>query len=70
MTEALLDKRGTKKQIITQQEQEIAALKTRIASLEREIAVLRGDRESRSSGDSGKSRGSRDPRDSRETETK
>ena len=76
MTAARLDKRGTQKQIIAQQEQEIAALKTRIASLEREIAVLRGDRESRSSGDSGKSgksgksRGSRDPRDSRETETK
>ena len=42
MTAARLDMRGTQKQIIAQQEQEIAALKARIASLEREIAVLKG----------------------------
>ena len=50
MTAARLDMRDTQKQIITQQEQEIAALKARIASLEREIAVLRGEtRDSRDS---------------------
>ena len=61
MTAARLDMRGTQKQIIAQQEQEIAALKARIASLEREIAVLRGNggsRDSRDSGDYGKSGGS------------
>ena len=42
MTAARLDMRRTQKQIIAQQEQEIAALKARIASLEREIAVLKG----------------------------
>ena len=41
MTAARLDMRGTQKQIIAQQEQEITALKARIASLERELAVLR-----------------------------
>ena len=41
MTAARLDMRGTQKQIIAQQEKEIAALKARIASLEREIAMLR-----------------------------
>lgn len=61
MTAARLDMRGTQKQIIAQQEQEIAALKARIASLEREIAVLRGSGGSRDSGESGSSR---------ETETK
>ena len=55
MTAARLDMRGTQKQIIAQQEQEIAALKARIASLEREIAVLRGNGGSRDSRDAGKS---------------
>ena len=41
MTAARLDMRGTQKQIIAQQEKEIAALKARIASLEREIAMLK-----------------------------
>lgn len=41
MTAARLDMRGTQKQIIAQQKEEIIALKARIASLEREIAVLR-----------------------------
>ena len=41
MTAARLDMRGTQKQIIAQQEQKINALKARIASLEREITVLR-----------------------------
>ena len=72
MTAARLDMRGTQKQIIARQEQEITALKARIASLEREIAVLRGEgaSDSRSSGGSGgsrSSRGSRDSGDSRET---
>ena len=44
MTAARLDMRGTQKQIIARQEQEITALKARIASLEREIAVLKGAR--------------------------
>lgn len=60
MTAARLDMRGTQKQIIARQEQEITALKARIASLEREIAVLRG-------GGASDSRSSRDSRDSRET---
>ena len=60
MTAARLDMRGTQKQIIARQEQEITALKARIASLEREIAVLRG-------GGTSDSRSSRDSRDSRET---
>ncbi len=47
MTAARLDMRGTQKQIIARQEQEITALKARIASLEREIAVLKGARNSR-----------------------
>ena len=63
MTAARLDMRGTQKQIIAQQEQEIAALKARIASLEREIAVLRGGGAS----DSRSSRSSRDSRETRET---
>ena len=72
MTAARLDMRGTQKQIIARQEQEITALKACIASLEREIAVLRGGGagETRGSGDSGSSRDSRDSggsRDSRET---
>ena len=46
MTAARLDMRGTQKQIIARQEQEITALKARIASLEREIAVLKGARNS------------------------
>lgn len=58
MTAARLDMRGTQKQIIARQE--ITALKARIASLEREIAVLRG-------GGASDSRSSRDSRDSRET---
>ena len=52
MTAARLDMRGTQKQIMARQEQEITALKARIASLEREIAVLRGG----GAGDSGDSR--------------
>ena len=66
MTAARLDMRGTQKQIIAQQEQEITALKARIASLEREIAVLRGG----GSGDSRSSRCSRDSRETGETENK
>ena len=64
MTAARLDMRGTQKQIIAQQEQEITALKARIASLEREIAVLRG---TGGCGGSGGSRGSGNSRDSIET---
>ena len=64
MTAARLDMRGTQKQIIAQQEQEITALKARIASLEREIAVLRG---TGGCGGSGGSRGSGTSRDSIET---
>ena len=67
MTAARLDMRGTQKQIIAQQEQEIAALKARIASLEREIAVLRGNGETGGSGESGCSGCSRE---SGGTETK
>ena len=52
MTAARLDMRGTQKQIIAQQEKEIAALKARIASLEREIAMLRRAGGARDSGDS------------------
>ena len=66
MTAARLDMRGTQKQIIAQQEQEIAALKARIASLEREIAVLRGG----GAGDSGGTGGSGDSRETGEIETK
>lgn len=47
MTAARLDMRGTQKQIIAQQEKEITDLKARIASLEREIEVLRKEREQR-----------------------
>lgn len=46
-----LDMRGTQKQIIAQQEQEIAALKARIGSLERELELLRAGK-SRDSGES------------------
>lgn len=48
---ARLDMRGTQKQIIAQQEQEIAALKARIGSLERELELLRAGK-SRDSGES------------------
>lgn len=41
MAAARLDMRGTQKQIIAQQEKEIAMLKSKIASLEREIDALR-----------------------------
>lgn len=41
MTAARLDRRGTQKQIIVQQAEEIAQLKARIASQERELAMLR-----------------------------
>ena len=41
MTAARLDMRGTQKQIITAQEQEIRNLKAQIASLQREINALR-----------------------------
>lgn len=41
MTAARLDMRGTQKEIIAQQEKEIAMLKAKIASLEREIEVIR-----------------------------
>ena len=47
MTAARLDMRGTQKQIIAQQEKEITDLKARVASLEREIEVLRKEREQR-----------------------
>ena len=67
MTAARLDMRGTQKQIIAQQEQEIAALNARIASLEREIAVLREAGNARESGDSRNAGGSRG---SGESETK
>lgn len=41
MAAARLDMRGTQKQIIAQQEKEIAMLKAKVASLEREIDALR-----------------------------
>ena len=41
MTAARLDMRGTQKQIIAAQEQEISNLKAQIASLQREINALR-----------------------------
>lgn len=41
MTAARLDMRGTQKQIIAAQEQEIRNLKAQIASLQREINALR-----------------------------
>ena len=41
MTAARLDMRGTQKQIIAQQEQEISQLKAKIASQQREIEALR-----------------------------
>jgi len=64
MTAARLDMRGTQKQIIAQQEQEIAALKARIGSLERELELLRAGK-SRDSGKSGDSRESRNSGKSR-----
>lgn len=42
MTAARLDRRGTQKQIIEQQEQTIAALRAEVDSLKRELARLRG----------------------------
>ena len=42
MTAARLEMRGSQKQIIEQQAQEIASLKAQISSLQRELAVLRG----------------------------
>lgn len=43
MTAARLDMRGTQKQIIAAQQQEITTLKARIASLERELAAAKGN---------------------------
>lgn len=42
MTAARLDRRGTQKQIIQAQAQEIEALKAQVASLQRELAQLKG----------------------------
>lgn len=42
MTAARLDRRGTQKQIIEEQAREIEALKAQIASLQRELALLKG----------------------------
>ncbi len=56
MTAARLDKRGTQKQIIAHLEVENNRLKARIASLERELAALRGN-----GGKSGGSGGSGQP---------
>lgn len=42
MTAARLDRRGTQKQIIEQQAAEIAALKAQVASLQRELAAIKG----------------------------
>ena len=53
MTAARLEMRGTQKQIIARQEEEISALKARIASLECEIAALREARDSSGSRNSG-----------------
>lgn len=41
MTAARLDERGTQKQIIKQQQQEIESLRAQVASLQRELATLR-----------------------------
>lgn len=43
MTAARLDRRGTQNEIIAAQAHEIEALKAQIASLQREIAMLRGE---------------------------
>ncbi|MGI6232995.1 MAG: four helix bundle suffix domain-containing protein [Prevotella sp.] len=53
MTAARLDQRGTQKQIITQLEAENATLKARIASLERELKVLKTVRTSGGTGGHG-----------------
>ena len=42
MTAARLDHRGTQKQIIEQQQHEIEQLRAQVASLQRELAVLKG----------------------------
>lgn len=49
MTAARLDRRGTQKEIISAQEQEIVALKAQVASLQRELEAVR-------SGETGKPR--------------
>lgn len=54
MTAARLDRRGTQKEIIEAQAQEIAQLKAQVASLQRELARLTGN--SGNSGNTGKSR--------------
>lgn len=41
MTAARLDERGTQKQIIRQQQQEIESLRAQVASLQRELAAMR-----------------------------
>lgn len=41
MTAARLDRRGTQKDIISAQEQEIVALKAQVASLQRELEAVR-----------------------------
>lgn len=43
MTAARLDERGTQKQIILQQQREIESLRAQIASLQRELAAVRGE---------------------------
>lgn len=54
MTAARLDRRGTQKQIIESQAQEIERLKAQVASLQRELAQLsRGSRDSGISGTAG-----------------
>lgn len=60
MTAARLDHRGTQKQIIAQQEEEIALLRAQVASLQREVEMLRGGEagEAGGSGLSGDSGGS------------
>lgn len=42
MTAARLDRRGTQKEIIAAQEREIAALKAQVASLQRELEMIKG----------------------------
>lgn len=44
MTAARLDARGTQKQIIKQQQEEIESLRAQIASLQRELSTIKGER--------------------------